>query len=148
MQDALWWLLVPIGAVGFWMLIGYVLSLLGGWHALAQGYAARTPFTGDRRRFRSAMFGRFVNYNRCLTLGTSATGLYMAVFPLLRAAHHPLFIPWTEMTARQGRHWGVGVIEFRCAGAPGVGFRLTEASARPVLASAGTQLTLQGVSER
>jgi hypothetical protein len=38
-----------------------------------------------------------VNYGSCLTLQATRDGLYLAVFPLFRIAHPPLFIPWAEL---------------------------------------------------
>ena len=39
-----------------------------------------------------------VNYRSCLTIRVAEDGLFLAVFPLFRAGHPPLFIPWSEFT--------------------------------------------------
>lgn len=42
------------------------------------------------------------NYNNCVNFGADQTGLYMAVFPLFRFGHPPLFIPWSEIQVVSG----------------------------------------------
>jgi len=37
------------------------------------------------------------NYHNCANFGADEAGLYMAVFPLFRIGHAPLFIPWSEI---------------------------------------------------
>jgi hypothetical protein len=40
---------------------------------------------------------RSANYRSCVTLGANARGLYLAVRPLFRIGHPPLFIPWSDV---------------------------------------------------
>ena len=37
-------------------------------------------------------------YNGVLTVGVNPAGLYLAVMPLFRPGHPPLFIPWPDVT--------------------------------------------------
>ena len=39
-----------------------------------------------------------VGYNRCLTVGATEQGLYLAMNPLFRLGHPALFIPWSEVS--------------------------------------------------
>jgi hypothetical protein len=43
------------------------------------------------------------NYGGCLTVGSDAAGLYLAVMFLFRVGHPPLFIPWDERTISRKR---------------------------------------------
>jgi hypothetical protein len=63
------WALFPLLFAIIWLLLSFVLSSMGGWGALAEQYAARSPYAGKRFRFRSAQFGDYVNYGSCLTFG-------------------------------------------------------------------------------
>lgn len=36
-------------------------------------------------------------YGNCVNFGVDESGLYMAVFPLFRLGHAPLYIPWSEI---------------------------------------------------
>jgi hypothetical protein len=40
----------------------------------------------------------WVYFKGALTIGTTPTGLYLSVFPLLRFQHPPLMIPWSAVT--------------------------------------------------
>jgi hypothetical protein len=110
--------------VGVWLAVSVLLSLLGGWHALAQAYRAPEGFTldpADRFRARSIQLRRLflpANYNGCITLGVTRRGLYLAPMPPFRFLHPPLLVPWQDIVGlRLGRFlwWRWAAIELRGA---------------------------------
>ena len=44
-----------------------------------------------------------MNYNRCLTVGASEQGLYLAMNPLFRLGHPALIITWSEVSVKPQR---------------------------------------------
>src|SRR5262245_56015564 len=79
-----------------WCLAMFVFSWIGGWAALASKYRATRVPDGKRFLFQSAALGN-MNYGLCLTVVVDSAALYLQVFPLFRAGHPPLLIPWAEM---------------------------------------------------
>lgn len=74
-----------IGFPLFWYAVVWFLSLAGGWQRLARDYAA-----GSRSVF--GMVG-WVSYRFVLTVHVAGDGIFIAVMPLFRIGHPPLFIP-------------------------------------------------------
>ncbi len=68
---------------------------------MSRFYRLQDTFDGKRWHLRSGSMG-LANYNGCLTLGSDAGGLYLAVLFMFRPGHPPLLIPWGEVTA-EGR---------------------------------------------
>src|SRR5262249_5128980 len=92
-------------------------------------------------RFRSARLGS-VNYGSSLTLTVGAEGLGVAILPLFRAGHPPLFFPWGDVAARAGRTWFFPWIELSFAQCPGLAFRLARRLAETVPRERGGRLRL------
>ncbi len=85
-------LLIPLA----WCCISFAMSRLSGWVRLAQQYPATTEATGGEvARMRTGRIG-VINYYSCLTFRATEEGLHIAVTPLLRLGHPPMFIPWDE----------------------------------------------------
>ena len=79
-----------------------LVSVLGGWHSLAQRYRAVRPAGGKRFAVQSMGVGSGrlpMGYNNCLTVHVSSEGLHLAVLPILPIMHPPLFIPWADVAA-------------------------------------------------
>ena len=83
--------------VAFWCAICALIARLSGWATLAQRYRFSDTFHGRKWRFRSAIFGSSGSYGGVLTVGADSQGLYLAVMPLFRVGHPPLFIPWQDV---------------------------------------------------
>jgi hypothetical protein len=110
-------LLVPVAFVAIWLLAMALASRLGGWHALADRFAAPEGFAvapEQRLRFRSIVLRRLplfpARYSGCVTVGLTSVGLYLGVLAILRFRHPPLLIPWNairqcEEDAFLGLHW-------------------------------------------
>jgi hypothetical protein len=56
---------------------------------------------------------RHARYRSCMTLGANARGLYLAVLPLFRIGHPPLFIPWTDVSVARHDSMLLSCLEFR-----------------------------------
>lgn len=64
---------------------------------------------------------RWTNYNNCLVVGANKYGLYIAVLPIFRVGHPPLFIPWTEISTEAGSRRLFGdFVKFKFAKQPDV----------------------------
>jgi hypothetical protein len=83
--------------ITMWCGISVVIARTGGWADLAVRYRLEGPFRGRKWHFRSAGFGQWTSYGGVLTVGANSRGLYLAVMPLFRVGHPPLFIPWEDV---------------------------------------------------
>jgi len=80
-----------------WLAISAALSLIGGWHALADRFASMESVEGDRYRFRTADIGWGpwpVSYGACLFLTVGPKAFSMSVLFVFRFLHPRLVIPW------------------------------------------------------
>lgn len=126
----------PIAVFLFWCGILFVISRVSGWSRLAERYAASGPAPSKVHRFRSARFG-WPGYNNCLTIGGDMRGLYLAMFPVLRQGHTPLYIPWHDVEAYAGDMWVVSYVEFRFPRLPKLRIRVTRALGESIIREAG-----------
>jgi hypothetical protein len=97
--------LFPLYLLCLWMLVAIAVSLLGGWHSLANLYRTHAHFTGPTWRMQSAQMRFLTNYNNVLTIGASPQGLYLASMFLFRFMHPPLLVPWSEIKVRRKQGW-------------------------------------------
>jgi hypothetical protein len=114
-SPATWfWPIFPFYFIGLWFGISYLLSATGGWRALARCYPDEASSSeGQRFRFQSAQVG-WVNYNNCVNVIVSPTGLRLSVFAPFRFGHRPIFIPWRDIRVGLRKSWftSVGVLRF------------------------------------
>lgn len=111
--------------VGIWIFISFTLSRVSGWTTLAQHYRADRSFDGQLIRFQAAQLRYATNYNGCLDFGSNYEGLYVVPMFFFRAFHSPLLIPWSDITARPMKLWGIwNFIELRFQRAPGIPVRI------------------------
>ena|ERR1700730_15481335 len=89
--------------IALWAAVCFVISRLSGWTTLSHRfrdvgafYSYQWPFQSVRMR---TIWG---SYSNCVNFGADGTGLYMAVFPLFRPGHPPLFLPWSEIQVISG----------------------------------------------
>jgi hypothetical protein len=80
----------------------WLLATIGGWTALASHFRSAEPPQGKAFSMQSGRVG-IVDYGSCLNIRVNEAGMYLAVFPLFRVGHPPLFIPWSEFGACQTR---------------------------------------------
>ncbi|MBN2002908.1 MAG: hypothetical protein JXA21_06095 [Anaerolineae bacterium] len=86
----------PVFFVGMWCGVIALLSVMGGWSRLATVYRAEEGYVGPIWHFQTVRLG-LTRYRGVLTVGANPEGLYLAVMPLFRIAHPPLWIPWNEV---------------------------------------------------
>jgi len=112
--------LFPVLLLAVWAVVLSLLALLGGWRELARCYPANLPFSGKRWWFQSGNM-RAVNYGGCLIIGANAEGLHLAVLFPFRPGHPPIFIPWSQVSARETTRWRFfRFVELRFSAAPNV----------------------------
>ena len=102
----------PFYFLGLWLLVGSIISFVGGWFSLAKVYRARVPFNGVKWGGQSGQMRRLTNYHNVLTLGVSQQGLYLASMLLFRFMHPPLLVPWSEIKVRKSKGWFVEYVTF------------------------------------
>jgi hypothetical protein len=125
MTETNWWILGPLIAVVapvlfalYWCLICVMIARLGGWSRLARDYALTTPPPQAILRGQSLRMG-FFSYNRSVRMAAGDAGLYLATFPLFRAGHPPLLLPWSAVSAaRTRRLLLVSVVELTIEATP------------------------------
>src|ERR1700742_2187491 len=103
------WALFPFFFVGMWVTVSLLLSLIGGWRALARQYPAPEPAEGTWFPFCSATVG-WGNYNGCLNLRASPAGLRIAVLLPFRLGHPPFFVPWRDLSGTASRRFFVKTV--------------------------------------
>ena len=113
--------LFPLFFIFLWAFVLVILAYIGGWSRLAQYYQTQSKFEGEKWGFKSGRMG-MANYSGCLTIGANDQGLYLAVFPLFRVGHPPLFIPWYDITTSKSRKFFVSYLDFTFARMPSVTF--------------------------
>ncbi len=91
----LFFVLFPVVFVIIWCSVCLILSL-SGWRRLAARFPARTAPSGTRHRVQRGKVG-IASYNGCLNVYTSSDGIFLAVIPIFRLGHPPLFIPLKEL---------------------------------------------------
>lgn len=124
------------GFIAFWFLIIFFISAISGWRALAQRYRSDMPFSGHTWHLRSGRMGGMARYSGVLTVGVNPAGLYLAVMPLFRVGHPPLFIPWPDVSVTSERRFLGSFIFFTFRQAPMVSLQLWERFGREVLETA------------
>jgi hypothetical protein len=123
--------------IAMWICIGFLISLIGGWHALSELYAADAgQFSGKRKYMQSAAMRWNTHYNNVLTIGADARGLYLGVLFLFRIGHPPLYIPWESVVISERRGWIFTYVVFDFKAVPGVRLMVSK--------KLGVQVSLEG----
>jgi hypothetical protein len=108
------WIIFPLYFTALWVLVGFIISYIGGWWTLRTRYRARAPFSGQLIRGQSGQMRWLAGYSTCLNVGANEEGLFLSTMVLFRAGHPPLLIPWDEVTVRRGKFLlVVDVVKFR-----------------------------------
>lgn len=122
---------------------GPIAARLGGWSRLAKSYPAAFPFEGKKLLASGAMGP--ANYGFSLLLGADARGLSLETTGFVRTGHKPLFIPWSDVTAREvsGLFYPRALVGFQKA--PGVTLRLPKKTVLELKELAGCADAFSGV---
>ena len=113
----------PIFFILLWGGVSFIIANVGGWSRLAQFYETQSKFEGEKWHMKSGRMG-LANYNGCLTIGANHEGIYLAVFPLFRFGHPPLFIPWYDVTASEEKAFFMPALSLTFARMPSVKLRV------------------------
>lgn len=97
--------LFPVFFVAMWLAVTGLLGTVGGWSELARHYGdpgeaprgSSIEVRGSSLSLRGGWIPLPTNYNRCVTVTLSGTGLHLRVMFLFRFRHPPLLIPWTRV---------------------------------------------------
>ena len=84
--------------LALWICITLLISIIGGWRLMSKAYRTGFSFDGRKLRMKSGGMRWRTNYVACLTIGANREGLFLAVFPIFRIGHPPLFIPWNDIS--------------------------------------------------
>ncbi len=106
----------------WWCFVVFVLARVGGWHSMAQRYAAGSrPSGGVTYRFRNGGFSAFGSgYRNCLNVTITRDGLYVVPMGPFRVGHTPVLLPWSCVGGIEEKGFlGFRALEVRC----GVGKR-------------------------
>lgn len=122
--------LLPLCYIAWWYFIVQLVSLISGWRKLSQMYRFEGAFTGKLRRFQSISMRWGARYGNCVHLGADTRGLYLSVLFLVRPGHPPLFIPWSDVSEREVRRWGMRRWELRFSKVNSVPVRVKPALGR------------------
>lgn len=115
---------VLVTLVGVFAIIGFVVGRVSGWTAIARQYRRDDPPPGQVLRFRSGRFGA-IDYSACLTIRICPEGLALAMSPILRAGHPPLFLPWSALAIESvHEEWWNRFLAVHLQGDPGWNLRL------------------------
>lgn len=98
-------LILPIYLFTLWLLVGAIISFVGGWFSLAKVYRTEVPFHGAKWSMQSGQMRWLANYNNALTVGVNPQGLYLASMFFIRFMHPPLLIPWGEIKVQRRKGW-------------------------------------------
>jgi hypothetical protein len=106
--------------IGMWLGISGFLSIMGGWHGLADRFRTHRTEEGESFMFASGALGSItifpVNYSGCLFIKINSQGFRLSVLFPFRFLAPPLFIPWCEVeSVSSKRLWFIrtAVIQIR-----------------------------------
>jgi len=137
--------LIAAATVGFTVLLAVVIAHLSGWASLAERYRCLEPFPESSWKLQSGQFRWYLNYNNCLTVGADPRGLFLWIFPLFRAAHPPLFIPWNEISISRQKVLWVKQVRFCLGHELQIPFTIREGLAQKLRSAAGSSWPVEVV---
>src|SRR5262249_50835997 len=121
-----------------WLLVGFLISYIGGWAELATYYRSEQPREAQTWRFQRCSMRWTTHYNGCLTIRANFQGLGLAMLFLFRAGHPPLFVPWHEIIVERGKTLFWKWTKFRFKRAPSVWIKFYGTIADEIRAQAGS----------
>jgi hypothetical protein len=85
--------LLPLAFVGLWLFVGWILSRVSGWAALAERFPASERPQG-RKLHRQVVSMGPVGEDGVTGMLVSSRGLYLYAMFLFRFGRRPLLLPW------------------------------------------------------
>ena len=110
--------LLPVVLPVMWVVVGLLLSAVGGWRALSHRWTVREGDPLPRTRLSSGRLG-LVRYRNALLIGSDEDGLVLGVVVFFRLGHPWLRLPWSEVGVEppRGRLFPTQVLRLDPAGA-------------------------------
>jgi hypothetical protein len=139
-------LVLPFVFAALWTMVFYVIAFAGGWRLLARRFRFQGTFQGAAWHMQSASMRLRAGYNRCLTVGSDNSGLFVRPLILFRLWHPSLFVPWTEITYQPKRQFFFDVVEFRLGREERVPFTVRKRLADKIQAAAGKAWSVLPIS--
>lgn len=112
------WLMLLI--IVAWLFACAMISLMGGWHRLAEKFRSASESHGEKIRFASMAIGTGLfpaRYRHVLSVTVGPAGIGLSVIFPYRLLHPPLFIPWSAVeSAQRERSWLVNHVAVNIRG--------------------------------
>ncbi len=140
------WFVFPAYFLAIWLLVSAVISFIGGWTTLAKRFRLSGAFVGQRWTGQSGQMRWIAGYSRCLTVGVSNEGLYLATMPLFRFRHPPLLVPWNEIAIAQRRILFFRFVRFSLGHELGIPLHLKWKLAEKLRRAAGDRWPIEAVA--
>lgn len=118
------------------LVISQISSLISGWKRLANLYPTSGDPEGEAFHWRSLKLGRW-GYRRCINLAAGRNGLRLSATAPIRFGHAPVFMPWSEITAKAHKGLFFSSIDLHPNKAPELRIRLHRRLAEALLRAGG-----------
>ena len=89
-----------------------------------------------------------MGYNGALTPGADPFGLHLAVWPLFRIGHPPLFVPWSDISLSLENYLWIEVVLLTFARDPHARVRITHRLADRLSAESGGSFDVTAAADR
>lgn len=103
----------------FWCSICWMLARVGGWYRWAEAYPDSKGHSGTRKGMVSASFP-YCRYNGTLVLSADSEALTLSQILPFRFGHHPVRLPWSELTVTKDRSWFSDRVTLEAEKVPGL----------------------------
>jgi hypothetical protein len=121
--------------IALWCLISFMVSLASGWFTLSRRFKKESEPYGQTKSAGPFFYSIYMrvrcHYGSVIRLTAAEDALYFSVLPILRIAHPPLRIPWTEIRMSRAKYlWVWPVVFFRLGNEEQIPMRIPERMAR------------------
>ena len=121
-----------ISFLSLWMVISFLISILGGWWSLSQYYLSKPHNLKKKWNFQSAVMRFMTGYGNCLNISVTDRGLLLSVLFLFRVGHPPLLIPLDDIIIEKYRSWFMKGVKLNFRKAPNIPLHIGEKLAREI----------------
>ena len=121
-----------IAFVGLWIIISFLISVLGGWRSLSQYYRSKPYNIKKRWNFQSTAMRFMTGYGNCLNICVTDRGLLLSVLFLFRVGYPPLLIPLDDIRVEKYKSWFMKGVKLKFRKVPNIPLHLKEKLAREI----------------
>ncbi|GJL92038.1 hypothetical protein [Hyphococcus sp.] len=127
-------ILIPFVFIGMWLLVLSLLSILGGWGAVAENYPELGAEYSRIKYMQSLAMERLkffpVNFSAVAVLSTNDQGVRISLLPPFRPFHPPIFLPFADMDGVEKRVFFFTGAEIRLSRNSDVKILISESQAK------------------